>query len=508
MEQSQARSSVVNLLNQSFHGDLEKYVTVTSQAMLADPEFVSHLIAHDAITGQIKDSKIALPIITLSNSAFPLDLLDNSLAHLAMLSPRELLKAHSFAIKLKIPSTRQKRLDALIRRYLYNKQESKFLVSTMVRHRRPLYALYKRTRAGSNGYISSVLFKRGDQPKGVFTEIAGLKNMSPDQAAAVIARYKIPGVVVSGAMAGNRAVQDSAKVTQATLENMTATEVVSKAKNLSKRGVRHDAALKSTFRDKLAKSVKSGKATLKTGVAAEEVEDEDLKAMLHELQERQIQAQKDAGKGIDGNWLVICDRSQSQEVAIKLSCHITAAICKFVTGKVWLALCNNEVRGMDVTGLRLEQLAEALRHTTATGSTSYGVGLDWAMQNSLDVHGIVIVGDGGENFPPVFAQALAEYERRIGKSIPVYLYQTYCEPRFANAQGGNPLQFGRHMQIYGKSHQFDVFDLTSQTIDYYSLPNLVQTMNCNRYGITDKIYACPLLTVDKVLSLKYERKEA
>ena len=42
--------------------------------------------------------------------------------------------------------------------------------------------------------------------------------------------------------------------------------------------------------------------------------------------------------------------------------------------------------------------------------------------------------------------------------------------------------------------------LSVRPADYFSLPNLVQTMNANRFGVVDKIMAAPLVTLDQVFA--------
>jgi hypothetical protein len=47
---------------------------------------------------------------------------------------------------------------------------------------------------------------------------------------------------------------------------------------------------------------------------------------------------------------------------------------------------------------------------------------------------------------------------------------------------------------------FTEFDLTHGEVDYYSIPNLVQTMHANPFSLIDKIMACPLVTLDQVFA--------
>jgi len=487
------RPKIIGELNKSVHGKLEEYVPVITEACQYDPEFVARLIAWDFTNGQIKDSKVALPVISLGYPGFHAELLDNSLAHLAMQPPRELLKALQFSIKNRTKASKQKALESMIHRYLAAKESIPAKWHRLAaRHRRSLKTLYALTHYKAPEWVGDILFKGKYAPGSIFHDIKNLHRLPEAQAAAVIEKWHLSPLVVSGAMAGSLAKQDSSAITNAVMNQMSDTEVVTKAKSLERRGVAKDQALKETFRKKVAKATKSGKATLKTGVAADEVEDESMKTMLKELQERQIQSQKDAGRGIDGNWLVISDRSASQEVSIELGVHIAAIIAKFVTGRVWLVFCNTEAIPYEVTGMSLEDIKGKTKFIIANGGTSYGVGLEWALSKGLDLDGVAIVGDGAENSVPIFANSLGNYKAKFGKQLPTYIYKTAQSGKYLN---DSPLQFSRHMA----SIPYTEHDLTHGNVDYYSLPNLVQSMNANSFGVVEKVMACPLLQLDTVL---------
>jgi hypothetical protein len=502
MELGVTRTQIVNKLSLSVHGKLEEYFPVIRESCSQDPEFLARLIAWDFVNGQIKDSKIALPVISLAVRQFPDELVENSLAHIAMQSPRELLKALRFAISSRLSHGRQAKLERTIRGFLDHKHREPGKWSRLaIRHRRALASLYALTKCPAPDFVSVALFgnikgeKTCHAPGSVFADIAGLSKMEPPQVAATIQKWHLSPLIVGGAMAGAKAKQEDSAIVQATMNQMSDTEVITRAASLERKGLSRDASLKENFRKKVAKATKSNKATLKTSVAAEEVEDEGLKVMLRELQERQIQSQKDSGRGIDGNWLVIADKSQSQEIAIELGKHIAAAIAKFVTGRVWLSFCDTGGVGKEVTGKTLDEIRADSKFVTASGSTSYGVGLDWAMRKGFELDGVVIVGDGGENTVPLFHQAHKAYRDR--KDLPVYFYQTYCSPQYSNSPGGNPALFETSMRTAGIP--VTKFDLTKGAVDYYSLPNLVQQMNCDHFGLVEKIMACPLLTLEQVL---------
>src|SRR5271165_270933 len=97
-EHGTTREQIIGELSRSSHGKLAEYIPVIGSACKVDPEFVAHLIAWDFTNGQIKDSKIALPVLSLGEREFPDELAENSLAHLALQPPRELLKALRFSI--------------------------------------------------------------------------------------------------------------------------------------------------------------------------------------------------------------------------------------------------------------------------------------------------------------------------------------------------------------------------------------------------------------------------
>jgi hypothetical protein len=135
------------------------------------------------------------------------------------------------------------------------------------------------------------------------------------------------------------------------------------------------------------------------------------------------------------------------------------------------------------------------------------VGLAWAIHNRLELDGVVIVGDGGENQPPFFVQQWHEYKKRFDKELPTYLYQTYCDSRYSTTVGGDPKNFEISMNggtltwaaFPYPPVPFTKFDLTHGQVDYASLPNLCQTMSANRFGVIERIMACPLVRLEQVI---------
>ena len=121
METGLTKNAIISQLSRSAHGALAEYIPIATDATKESPEFMAHLIAWDRTNGQIRDAKVALPIVSLSVAGFPAELADNSLAHLTMLNPRELLRAYHFALDTKLP-LRMRSLRRLIETYLRSKE--------------------------------------------------------------------------------------------------------------------------------------------------------------------------------------------------------------------------------------------------------------------------------------------------------------------------------------------------------------------------------------------------
>jgi hypothetical protein len=218
------------------------------------------------------------------------------------------------------------------------------------------------------------------------------------------------------------------------------------------------------------------------------VQDEGLKEKLRGLQEKQIAA---VG-GPQGNWLVLVDKSGSMSHAIELGRHVAASLAKFVQGQVHLIFFDVNPLTVDVTGLSLDQIQKATRHITAGGGTSIGVGLNRLLQEKIEVDGIAIVSDGGENQSPLFADVYKKYIAHFQKDVPVYFYDVHGHS-------------GWQEKINAAGIEMQTFNVAGNT-DYYSIVNTVQTLRASRYSLVDEILSTPLLTLNSVLKGSTERK--
>jgi hypothetical protein len=479
------RQRILSELSKSPHGSLKEYLPIGKQAVLQEGEFYQHMLSWDRTHGQIRDSKVALPVIGL---AFEKDeeLLDNSFAHIALLGPRELARAYRFGLEIRLPG-KMRQLRRLVEDYLHQKEQDKGWDHLAIQHRGTLKELYSLAHAKPEKERTNVVLygrnfdkTKAPLPKGsVFEVVANLKNMSPTEAAGSIMKYRIPFLIAMGALGAKAKEPD---LVQALIQAMSPTELTTNVKMLEKLGLKTNPALRGAFDAALAKAATSKKATLKTTKAAEAVTDSVLKEKLQGLQDKQIKALG----GPEGNWLVLADKSGSMSRAIEASRHVAATLAKICQGKVYLVFFDTNPMTVDVTGLPLDSIQKATRHITANGGTSIGCGLNRMLSEKVEIDGIAIVSDGGENTSPLFPDVYKRYIDFAQKDIPVYMFLCQGEPDNLTPRMN---QAGIEMQT---------FDIRGGT-DFYSIPNLAQTLRASRYSLVDEILSTPLLTLSNVL---------
>jgi hypothetical protein len=478
MEQGLTKNKILSELSRSPHGKLQEYVPIGRLATKNEPEFMAHLISWDRFKGQIRDAKVALPVVSLSVPGFHQEFVENSLAHITLLNPRELIRVFRFSKEIKI-SGRMKEVRRLIEYYLRDKESNVAKWDRLaVQHRGSLKELYGLVHAKPGERAQNVLF-RGNYPHdSIFDLISRLKDMSPAEAAGTIMTNRIPFLIASGAL-GVRVKEPD--VILALINAMSATELVTNTKFLENAGMKANPVLRGAYEKALEKASSSKKNVLKTTKAAERMTDDSLKAKLQGLQDRQIE-----NISIDGNWLVLGDKSSSMQHTIEWTRMVAATLAKMVKGKVWLVFFNESPQTIDVTGCSLEVIQKATRYINASGGTSIGCGLQRMLEANEEVDGIAVVSDAAENTTPFFPQVYKKYCEKYSKEIPVYLYRT--EDMYPGHYAT------RDLAKYMKHEGFDLqeFDLT-KGIDHYSLPNLVQTMRMNRYSLVDEVMATPLL---------------
>jgi hypothetical protein len=468
------KQKIVSELSRSPHGNLKEYLEVGLQAMRQEPEFCAHLIAWDALKGQVRDAKVALPVISLG--AMPNDLLENSWAHIASLKPREFLRAYRFNGELRIPG-RMRKFRRLVKLYLRNFEALGYWEGIALQHRAVLHELYSIVHLKPREVVGNALFRDLYTSDSIFMAVRELKNMTPTEAAGTILERKIPFLVAQAALGEKFKHPD---ILMALIKRMSPTELVTHTKDLTKWGIKTNPVLRAAFEEALSGVSKSKANILKTSRAASVTKDPTIKAKLEAVQEKQIDS-----IAVEGNWLVLADKSGSMSASIEAAKMISATLAKLVKGKVNLTFFDTMPMALDITGCSLDIIRKATQFITAAGSTSIGCGLMRMFEAKEEVDGIAIVSDGCENTAPLFWDVYQKYSDMIGKEVPVYLY---------HVEGTD---YPHHYQDFINKRDVQVFEL-GHTPDYYSLPNLVATMRSNRYSLVDEIMATKLLSLSQV----------
>jgi hypothetical protein len=485
-ESGLTRNVIFSSLAKSPHGELMEYVEVGQAAARREPEFFAHLISWNAAKGAIRDAKVALPMIALTQAQFTKEgeFKENALAHFVKLGPRELEKALRFAFALKVPG-RGRTLINLVRRYLQARERNwGTWERTAIQHRSTLANLYALSHLKPKALQMGKILFEGMAPTGtMFEAVRQLKNMSPLEAAGTIAEKRIPFLIASGALGAKMKDTD---LLLALINRMTPVELVTNATMLERLGVKSNPALRAAWEAKLEKASKSKRSVLKTGHQAGKVTDAGMKAQLNALQEKQL-----SNLSVKGNWIVACDKSNSMTSSIEAGKFVAATLAKMAEGKVTLIFFDTvPARVFDVTGQTLERIQSDTKHVRADGGTSIGCSLQYAIDRNVEADGIVVVSDAQENTPPFFIDAYKTYSVKVGKEVPVYLYR--LEP---GMRGYADTDLAVSMKRAGMDLQ--EFDLRGMKIDYYSILNLVQTMRVSRYSLADEVMEAPLLTLDE-----------
>jgi hypothetical protein len=517
-EQALTKPQVIAALTRSPHGQLGAYLSVAQPASREDADFYAHLVAWNARHGQVRDAQVALPVVALSNGFMVADeYVENALACLAALEPRQLVQALDFADgtywvseKKLDPKTRKMQttrrqvvrdaavraalrgvprrlLDRLVERYLRDLEAVRGRWDGVAtQHRKALKTLYARYHVKPDAHAARQLFAR--ERSGKFAVVKELAGMSVADAAQAIVEHRLPYLVARGAV-GKRATEPD--IALALIARMSPTELVTNTKALERMGIKTVPAVRAAYEAALAAAgekpaKKSGqRATLKASRAAaalQEAGEEKLAGKLHALQERQL----DRLGGIDGRWLVLGDKSGSMAQCIQVARTVAATLARMVKGEVHLVFFDSSPRYYQATGLALEQVEQLTRGISASGMTSIGCGLQYAVDKGLEVDGIAVVSDGGHNTAPDFPSAYAKYVKKFGNEPTVYYYHVGAAGDFEHA-------------LQRANVDAQVFDLGT-SVDFYSIPNIAQTMRVARYSLLDDVLAEPLRTVDDVLA--------
>lgn len=483
---------LINELYRSVHGVFKEYIPVGLKAVKHDSKFLAHLLCWNFAKGEIRDTKVALPIIAMRGEEY----VENAIANLMLLSPRELVRAYHFNKELAksgmiIPKGYRRLFEYALKKYLAVREaDRRWWNKVVVQHRASMKELYTIAHYKPSHIAQSVLFDRKYPPRSIFTKIAQLKEMLPQEAAGTILEYDIPFQIALGAL--GRKKEEYVKHPEfmlVLLEKMSGQQLINNTKFLKDLGVfedkvlkhQYDAALKRAQSDKKVATLKASDA-IKAVKSSASPEDKVLKEVVKRL--TTLQESKIEQKGIEGDWAVLGDKSGSMEKAIAMAAEIAGYIARSVKGNVYLIFFDTMPYVVDVTGKTLGEIKTLSSAYKATGRTSVGCGLRYLMDRNISVNGIAIASDGGDNTTPFFADTYKQYVKKLGVEPTVYFY--HLNGAFDRLS----------VSLRAGNIPFEYYEMEGS--DKYSLPNIVAGMKTIMYSLVDEIMNTPLLTLNDV----------
>jgi hypothetical protein len=485
-----SRNQLVNQILHIGHGNLATYTTLGLKAGVEEPELFAHLIAWNQVKGEVRDSKIALPVLAIRGTS-DAELIENAVAHLVSQDPRSLAKAIEFNKALTKDGYRVvvgagRVVKESVARYLTIREENPgWWDRTVLQHRKSMKALYALFHTKPSQRAQAVLFDNKKPRGSVFEAVSQLRNMAPKEAAGTILNFKIPYLIAVGAVGG---VKDKPDIIMALIEQTSGSELINNTEMFRRLGVFDNPVLKATFDHAVEKAKKDKRvSTLKAGKAAAASGDKKVAAKLEAVQAEKL----DQLGGIEGDWLVLGDCSGSMEQSVELAKQVSALIAQQVKGAVHLIFFNRDPYGYNVTGRSLDEIKAATRHIRAGGQTCIGCGLELLRVKNILVNGIVICSDGGENVRPLFGEVYQKYAQTTGIEPSVY---HLWMPGERNVLGPNCSAMNVQVQMFDVSR-----------MDYYALPNLVKSLRTNRFTLVDEIMNTPLLRLSDVLKSRKEK---
>jgi len=475
------KNKLLNELTRIGHGDLSVYNEVGLRAVQHEPFLYAHFVAWNQRNNRVRDSKVAFPVIGLRSSEPVFQ--ENAAANLALQAPRELLRACYYHKSLPTVHGGGSWLKKAVVGYIRAREQNNYWWDrTALQHRRALKGLYALNHLRPSPRADAVLFK-DEKPKGsVFEALPLLRNMPPTEAAGTILNLRVPFNIAIGAVPSAK---DSPDISLALIERMSGQELINNAKAITKMSSFSIPAVKAAFDSALERAKKDKRvSSMKAGVAAKAIGGTTAKK-LEKVQTTQMDSQ--AGK-IEGNWLILGDRSGSMYESIKISKQLSALLAERVSGEVFLTMFNHMPFNFKITGMSLHQIEGLLKGMHPSGGTSIGCGLVPYVANKINLDGIVIISDGGQRHREEFWDILKLYEATVGFVPALYLLHVPGDPNIL-------------LQTKPSNRELEVFEF-ERDFDYYSLPNVIKLIKPNTFQLLNEVLETPLLTLSEALRRK------
>ena len=448
------RVQVLNSFLTTPHGALEELALVHMGALERDPLFYAHLALWYLDEGEVRDHKtlFVAHLLTCEYDEFR----EAGWVLLQRLAPFEVARVldHAKRVIGKAPRV----LRSAVAHYLREREANpRQFDGAALRARKDLKHLYASLRLKPGPRAQAILF---DERPPEDSPLAALKRLaqaeSADEQARIILESRIPYLTAIGAV---RHVTPALLV--ALIAAMSPQEVINSLAALKRRGAMDDPEVKALIEQKLEaagadRRVSTMKA--KRALAAADL-DAETERVLTEVTDRRV-AEK---VRITRPTALFVDKSSSMSEAIEVAKQLAALVGAVVDADFRVYAFDTaafELRSGVADGQRpaLSDWERAFKFIKANGGTSIGAPLAKLRADGVYVEQLVLVTDEGENTPPHFRDAYAEYAAALGVAPSVVVVHVGTPDRY----------FGRGLQERGIAVTRYEF-----RGDYYSLPNLL-----------------------------------
>ena len=490
------RLDVLNTWLTTPHRRLDHIWPLHREMVAKDPLFYARLAAWYNDHGDVRDHK-EMFVVTLALSEFD-DHRDVGLALLRQLPPYEVCRVVDFVhgrkttrkVRVTEKAVRQKKARKLfarrreketavaepaefkkqvdefglfrnvprslkteVTRYLREREaDTEWFDSTVLNARKAMKRLYALLHVRPCERAQQVLFD--DEPPAdsrLFQLRELAKAASPADQARAIIEHRIPYRVAATVIK-----QMTPTVLLALIERMTPQELINNLGSLKRRGAMDNDDLKTLIEQKLesaktdrrVSAFKAEEAIRAAGVSP------DVREKLEAVADTQVKA-----KGrISRPTALLVDKSASMHEAIELGKRIGAMISAVCESDLFAYAFDTLAYPIRCRSGEMAAWEKAFRGIRAANATACGAPLVTMTRKKQYVEQIIVITDEGENSPPRFVDALADYRAAVKAEANICLVRT--------PGGSDHLE----RQLREKNVPVDVFPFNG---DYYSLPNLV-----------------------------------
>nr|BBH95709.1 hypothetical protein KTA_39080 [Thermogemmatispora argillosa] len=472
-QEQDVRVQILNSFLSTPHGKLQNLASLHRDALERDPLFYGHLAPWYFEHGEVRDHKI-LFVAHLATSAYP-EFRGAAWVLLQQLAPYEVARVldHAKQVIGKVPRS----LRSAIQHYLRTREANpRQLDGAALRARSAMKHLYASLRIKPGPRAQALLFEKqppADSPQAVLKRLARAE--SAEEQARLIIEGGIPYITAIGAV---RTITPALLV--ALINAMSPQEVINNLAALKRRGAFDHPEVKALIDQKLAMATSDQRvSTMKVKKAIEAAQpDEATARRLSRVADERVASKV----VIKRPTALFVDKSGSMTTAIDVAKQLAALISAVIEAPFYVYAFDTVAFAIQPPASQqrptLSDWEQAFKLIQAQGGTSIGAPLAKMTREQVYVEQIIVVSDCGENTPPFFSTAWAEYSRVLHINPSVILVAT----------GDYNSAFQRGLTAAGievTSYQF--------TGDYYSLPNLLPLLaQPTRAELVDQIMAYPL----------------